>query len=222
MPASTVNSPCGRRSRCLLGSTRDQWSSATSSISSSSAGSAAPEFARCPAGSAVGWISRSASIGDPELIFLDEPTTGFDPEARRHAWEILDQLRALGKTIVLTSHYMDEVQRLADRVAVMAKGCVVAIADPQSLGGRDLGEAEICFRVADRASLDDLPLDIRAEAEVDDDRVVFRTSKPTRLLAKLTSWADDRGEELEALTVTRPSLEDSYLALIAQREESES
>jgi ABC-2 type transport system ATP-binding protein len=152
-------------------------------------------------------------IGDPDLIFLDEPTTGFDPSARRHAWELVDSLRALGKTILLTTHYMDEAQNLADRVAIMTAGRIVAAGSPASLGGRDVAEAEISFRLPDGSGLDDLPALGPARPRLQNGRVVLRTGSPTGALHTLTGWALSRGDELEALAVTRPSLEDVYLRL---------
>ena len=149
--------------------------------------------------------------GDPELIFLDEPTTGFDPSARRQAWEVIDGLRSLGKTILLTTHYMDEAQNLADRVAVIAAGRIVAEGTPDTLAGRDVGDAVISFRVPDVAGAGALPLPAGADRE--DGRVRFSSATPTRDLAPLVAWASERGIELEGLTVTRRSLEDVYLEL---------
>jgi len=148
--------------------------------------------------------------GDPELIFLDEPTTGFDPSARRQAWEVIDGLRSLGKTILLTTHYMDEAQNLADRVAVIAAGQIVAEGTPESIGGRDVGAAVVTFRVPEHAH-GGPPLPAGAEAS--NGRVTFTTQTPTRDLAPLVAWASEHGIELEGLTVTRPSLEDVYLQL---------
>jgi len=142
--------------------------------------------------------------GDPELIFLDEPTTGFDPAARRQSWELIDGLRALGKTILLTTHYMDEAQHLADRVVVIARGQVIAEGTPDTLG-RD-GVTVVSFKALDGAPLP-------AGAETDRGQVRFRTHTPTRDLAPLLAWAAERGVELEGLTVTRPTLEDVYLEL---------
>ena len=157
-----------------------------------------------------------AIVGDPDLLFLDEPTTGFDPSARRRSWELLGNLRALGKTILLTTHYMDEAQHLADRVAVMAAGRIVAEGPPGSLGGRDAAEAEVRFRLPPGATAADLPpLAERAEVE-GGGAVRVRTAHPTRLLHALTGWALERGQELPALTVERPSLEDVYLQLTAE------
>jgi ABC-2 type transport system ATP-binding protein len=157
-------------------------------------------------------------VGDPDLLFLDEPTTGFDPSARRRSWELIESLRELGKTILLTTHYMDEAQNLADRVAILAGGRVVATGTPEGLGGRDQGEAVISFRLPAGTALDDLPAGLPGRPAAHDDRVELRTTEPTRALHLLTSWALHRGEELDALTVTRPSLEDVYLALTAARE----
>jgi ABC-2 type transport system ATP-binding protein len=137
-----------------------------------------------------------ALIGDPELIFLDEPTTGFDPEARRAAWETVRSLRALGKTILLTTHYLDEAQALADRVAIVKDGRVLAIGPPRELG---VGAAH--YRVAYRDAEGEL-----VERETDD---------PTTLLHELTSEALARGQRLDELSVARPTLEDVYLELTA-------
>jgi ABC-2 type transport system ATP-binding protein len=152
-------------------------------------------------------------VGDPDLLFLDEPTTGFDPSARRRSWELIESLRALGKTILLTTHYMDEAQNLADRVAILAAGRVVAAGTPDSLGGRDEGEAMIAFRLPAGTPVAALPAGLPGRPEPHEDRVVLRTTEPTRALNLLTGWALDRGVELDALTVTRPSLEDVYLQL---------
>jgi ABC-2 type transport system ATP-binding protein len=137
-----------------------------------------------------------ALVGDPELIFLDEPTTGFDPEARRAAWETIRSLRALGKTILLTTHYLDEAQALADRVAIVKDGRVLAIGPP-----RELGVGASHYRVTYRTAQGEL-----VERETED---------PTRLLHELTAEALARGERLEELSVGRPSLEDVYLELTA-------
>ena len=150
-----------------------------------------------------------ALAGDPELLFLDEPTTGFDPGARRNAWEIVRNLTALGKTVFLTTHYMDEAQALANTVAVIAKGEIVARGTPDTLGGRDLGTALIRFRVSDAAGEPPDPLGLAAT----DGGYELRTLDPTRALHELTGWAVDRGVELDGLEVTRPTLEDVYLEL---------
>ena len=157
-------------------------------------------------------------VGDPDLLFLDEPTTGFDPSARRRSWELIENLRDLGKTILLTTHYMDEAQNLADRVAILAAGRIVASGTPDSLGGRDEGEAVVSFRLPPGATLDDLPPGLPGRPSPHEDRVELATTEPTRALHLLTGWALDRGEELDALTVTRPSLEDVYLRLTSAQE----
>jgi ABC-2 type transport system ATP-binding protein len=140
-----------------------------------------------------------ALVGDPELIFLDEPTTGFDPEARRAAWETVRSLRALGKTILLTTHYLEEAQALADRVAIVKDGRVLAIGPPRELGVD--GASGHHYRVAYRNGTGDL--------------IERDTEDPTKLLHELTSEALARGERLEELTVGRPTLEDVYLELTA-------
>jgi ABC-2 type transport system ATP-binding protein len=157
-------------------------------------------------------------VGDPDLLFLDEPTTGFDPSARRRSWELIESLRDLGKTILLTTHYMDEAQNLADRVAILHAGRVVAAGTPDSLGGRDEGEAVIAFRLPAGTAVADLPDGLGGQAAPHEDRVRLRTTEPTRALHVLTAWALARGEELDALTVTRPSLEDVYLQLTSAQE----
>jgi len=154
-------------------------------------------------------------IGHPELLFLDEPTTGFDPSARRGAWQIVRGLREAGTTIVLTTHYMEEAQALADRVAVMAGGRIVAEGPPSAIGGRDTARARIRFALPGGSTLGDLP----AAAEPGDDGLVtVRTAEPTRMLHRLTGWALDRGTVLDRLTVDRPSLEDVYLRLTGDDE----
>jgi ABC-2 type transport system ATP-binding protein len=157
-------------------------------------------------------------VGDPDLIFLDEPTTGFDPSARRHSWELVDNLRSLGKSILLTTHYMDEAQNLADRVVVISAGVIVAEGSPESLGGRDMAEAVISFRLPTGLSLADLPGGLPSQPTLRASHVLLRTQTPTAALNVLTNWALARGEELEALMVTRPSLEDVYLQLTGDAE----
>jgi ABC-2 type transport system ATP-binding protein len=151
--------------------------------------------------------------GDPELVFLDEPTTGFDPSARRQSWELISALRDLGKTILLTTHYMDEAQHLADRVVVVARGKVIAEGTPDTLGAGVSEATLVTFRVPYGVQGGDLPLPDEPVVERRDRLVSFRTRAPTRDLAPLLGWAADAGIELEALTVTRPSLEDVYLQL---------
>jgi ABC-2 type transport system ATP-binding protein len=138
-----------------------------------------------------------ALIGDPELLFLDEPTTGFDPAARRQAWETIAGLRDLGKTVFLTTHYMDEAQRLADRVMVIAGGEIVAAGTPEDLGDRDRLPTTISY-------------------QLDGEEISVNTTTPVADLHQLTEWALKQGLELEGLEVKRPSLEDVYLALTAE------
>jgi ABC-2 type transport system ATP-binding protein len=153
-------------------------------------------------------------IGQPDLILLDEPTTGFDPSARRKSWELIDRLRSLGTTILLTTHYMDEAQHLADRVAVMAGGIIVAEGTPDSLGGRDEGHAIVSFRLPG-------PVPSGLPSPFEGPGPVFgaELDHPTEDLHRLTSWATGHGIELENLTVTRPSLEDVYLQLTGDDDE---
>jgi ABC-2 type transport system ATP-binding protein len=151
-----------------------------------------------------------ALAGDAELLFLDEPTTGFDPGARRNAWEIVRNLTALDKTVFLTTHYMDEAQYLADRVAVIAKGRIVAVGPPGTLGDRHLAKSVIRFRPP---LTDDLPPEIASLATTANDELQLVVTDPTRVLHDLTSWAVGRGIELEGLEVSRPTLEDVYLEL---------
>jgi len=142
-----------------------------------------------------------ALVGDPDLVFLDEPTTGFDPAARRAAWEMIRSLRSLGKTVLLTTHYLDEAEQLADRVAVMREGQIVRVGTP-----RELTSAEV---------------DVEIRYRRDGEEILLRTSEPTRVLHELTSEAITRGEELERLEVRRPTLEEVYLALVEDEEQRE-
>jgi ABC-2 type transport system ATP-binding protein len=148
--------------------------------------------------------------GDPDLLFLDEPTTGFDPAARRGAWEMVRNLRSLGVTVLLTTHYLDEAQVLADRVGIIVRGRIVAEGPPDILTARD-PSTTISFR----APPGELPPPA-AGAEVVDDTVFLRTDRPTGTLHELTAWAVERGVELEGLTVARLSLEDVYLELTSE------
>jgi ABC-2 type transport system ATP-binding protein len=154
-------------------------------------------------------------VGDPDLLFLDEPTTGFDPSARRDAWELIGGLRDAGTTILLTTHYMDEAQALADRVAVISAGQIVAAGTPATIGGRDHAQTRIRFTLPPGCTPGDLPL-----PAVPGDRgtVTVPTAEPTAALHQLTGWALDRGTVLAGLTVDQPSLEDIYLRLTGQDE----
>jgi ABC-2 type transport system ATP-binding protein len=142
-----------------------------------------------------------ALIGDPDLLFLDEPTTGFDPSARRQAWETIAGLRDLGKTVLLTTHYMDEAQRLADRVAILARGEIVAEGTPEDLGDRRSRPTTITYRL-------------------DGEEVSVQTQTPVATLHELTGRAVEQGLELDGLEVTQPNLEEIYLSLTAENGES--
>jgi ABC-2 type transport system ATP-binding protein len=137
-------------------------------------------------------------VGDPELIFLDEPTTGFDPQARRAAWEMIRSLRELGKTVLLTTHYLDEAEQLSDRVAVLREGQIVALGKPSELAGARVA-TEVRYRL-------------------DGQEVVVETHEPTKLLHELTGRALADGKELESLEVRRPTLEEIYLSLTGSDE----
>jgi ABC-2 type transport system ATP-binding protein len=150
-----------------------------------------------------------ALAGDPELLFLDEPTTGFDPSARHEAWQVVKDLARLGKTILLTTHYMDEAQYLADRVAVIARGRIVAEGTPATLGGRHAARARVRFRLPAGS-----PLPAESTGPPAADRTVeLVPDNLTRALHRLTGWALEAGVELEGLEIVRPTLEDVYLQL---------
>jgi ABC-2 type transport system ATP-binding protein len=151
-----------------------------------------------------------ALAGDPELLFLDEPTTGFDPGARRAAWEIVRNLTALGKTVFLTTHYMDEAEHLANRVAVIRRGEIVAEGAPRTLGDRTLGRSTISVQLGGDG---ELPPALAAGDRGKDNVVRLVTTEPVRVLHDLTGWALERGVTLEALRVSQPTLEDVYLEL---------
>jgi ABC-2 type transport system ATP-binding protein len=156
-----------------------------------------------------------ALIGDPELLFLDEPTTGLDPAARRAAWEMVSGLRSLGVTVFLTTHYMEEAEHLADRVAVIAEGRIVAEGAPGTLGGREMAPAEVRFTLPPGVAPDDLPEPVRDTlAERDGDELLLRAGSPVAVLGPLVRWAEDHAVDLPDLEVRRPSLEDVYLRLV--------
>jgi ABC-2 type transport system ATP-binding protein len=162
-----------------------------------------------------------ALIGDPELIFLDEPTTGFDPSARRAAWRVIDGLRALGKTVFLTTHYMDEAEQLADRIAVIADGAIVAEGTPHTLGGRDRHAATLRFTLPAGTVFSDLPPGLALLAEHGaNGAVTIRSRTPLRHVRELADWALGRGIDLPDLDVRRPSLEDVYLSLTGHGKDS--
>jgi len=154
-----------------------------------------------------------ALVGDPDLIFLDEPTTGFDPAARRQAWATIRSLCELGKTVFLTTHYMDEAQYLANRVAVMRAGEIIALGRPDELGGRDARPAEVRFSLPAGWSLGDIP-EVPAERRIlEGDRVLVLTREPVIAVQRITTWAMEREIELAHFSVTQPTLEDIYLEL---------
>ncbi len=153
--------------------------------------------------------------GDPELLFLDEPTTGFDPSARRSAWQMVKDLQSVGKTVFLTTHYLDEAQYLADRVAIIARGRIVADGPPGELIGRDAATT-ITFRLPPGSH--ELPEALRDGATLKNGRITIETPEPTSTLHDLTGWATERSIELEGLTVARSSLEDVYLRLTKEVE----
>jgi len=153
-----------------------------------------------------------AFVGDPELLFLDEPTTGFDPQARHEAWDVVKNLASLGKTVVLTTHFMDEAQFLADRVVVIAKGRIVAEGPPSSLGSRDRARARIRYRLPAGS----VPPDRLGGLPAGDGFVELTTADAVPALRSLIDWATEQGVDLEGLEVVRPSLEDVYLSLTAE------
>ena len=155
--------------------------------------------------------------GDPELLFLDEPTTGFDPSARRNAWEMIANLRALGKTVFLTTHYMDEAQHLADRVAIIVGGEIVADGPPGQLVGAEATQTRIDFRLPTGAP--ELPPDVTGLATRSGAEVSIHTADPLPVLHSVTGWALRENVALEALAVAQPSLEDVYLQLTAPKEQ---
>ncbi len=153
-------------------------------------------------------------VGDPDLLFLDEPTTGFDPHARRHAWSTIRSLCSLGKTIFLTTHFMDEAQTLADRVVVMANGRIVAAGTPEEIGGRDALPTEIRFALPEQIGVGELPeLPRDAELTHDRDGVLIKTQNGLLATHRLSGWALERGLTLRNFAVAQPTLEDVYLAL---------
>jgi ABC-2 type transport system ATP-binding protein len=157
-----------------------------------------------------------ALIGDPDLVFLDEPTTGFDPAARHQAWDMIKGLRDLGKTVLLTTHFMDEASILADRVVVIAAGRIIAEGTPDTLGGRARG-SEIRFELPQGIGIGDLPGAVTGELTArGNDQFVIATTHPLPALAALTSWAMNRGMDLPGLEVRRPSLEEIYLKLVEE------
>jgi ABC-2 type transport system ATP-binding protein len=154
-----------------------------------------------------------ALVGDPEFVFLDEPTTGFDPAARRQSWDVIAGLRELGKTVFLTTHFMDEAEYLADRIVVIAAGRIVAEGTPITLGGRDELPSTISFTLPPGSTLADLPAALHYR-ERGDRRVSIQTTSPLSEVEQLAAWARHRQLDLPDLQVIRPSLEDVYLDLV--------
>jgi ABC-2 type transport system ATP-binding protein len=149
-------------------------------------------------------------VGNPELLFLDEPTTGLDPSGRRDTWELIQQLSGEGTTVLLTTHYMDEVEALADRVAVLFDQEIVASGTPDSIGGRDVGAVTIRFRLSEGVGAAALPMEA---TPTEDGHVEIHTEDEVRVLHELTGWALEGGYALAGLSVLRVSLEDVYLGL---------
>jgi ABC-2 type transport system ATP-binding protein len=159
-----------------------------------------------------------ALIGDPQLIFLDEPTTGFDPSARRAAWEVIAGLRQLGKTVFLTTHYMDEAEYLADRIMVLSAGRILAEGTPQTLGGRDRMTTAIGFTLPGYVQARDLPPELLPLSEPGArGSTILHSETPLVHLQKLGNWALDQGFDLPDLDVHRPSLEEVYLSLTGSK-----
>jgi ABC-2 type transport system ATP-binding protein len=157
-------------------------------------------------------------VGNPELLVLDEPTTGFDPTARRGAWDLVRSMTGGGTTIILTTHYMDEAEALADRVAVINAGRIIAEGTPDSLGGRDVGDVTVRFRLPPTIAVTDLPV---AATVSDTGAIEIRTTKEVEVLADLTNWALRDGIDLIGLTVERLTLEDVYLRLTGYGSDAE-
>jgi ABC-2 type transport system ATP-binding protein len=157
--------------------------------------------------------------GDPDLLFLDEPTTGFDPSARRNAWKMIENLKSLGKTVFLTTHYMDEAQHLSDRVAIIVNGRIVAEGSPQDLASTSDDRTTIEFTLPVDAPR--LPEPLRDDSSGTGGRVLIQTSEPMRYLHDITGWALEQRVDLLGLRVSRPSLEDVYLILTSDQEARE-
>jgi ABC-2 type transport system ATP-binding protein len=180
------------------------------------------------AGSRVGALSGGQKrrvdvalgiVGDPDLIFLDEPTTGFDPSARRGAWAMIDGLRRLGKTIFLTTHYMDEAQHLADRIAILRAGELVAVGSVDEIGAGLQADAVVRFRLPRDVTADDVGAVVACPVDLAADVVTIRCPDPQPVLYRLINWAEQGAHRLDGLEVLRPTLEDMFLELTAARAE---
>jgi ABC-2 type transport system ATP-binding protein len=158
-------------------------------------------------------------IGDPDLIFLDEPTTGFDPSARRDAWNMIEGLKNLGKTVFLTTHYMDEAQHLADRVAILRDGLIVAQGRTEELSENLGRRTTVRFELDGGLTLEDVRGSLEADLQSSGNVVSFATDSPQRDLYRLLGLAEQRGVELRGLEVRRPSLEDIFLELTTEQEQ---
>jgi ABC-2 type transport system ATP-binding protein len=152
-------------------------------------------------------------VGDPDLVFLDEPTTGFDPSARRGAWAMIDGLRQLGKTIFLTTHYMDEAQHLADRIAILRAGGLVAIGSVDEIGAGLRADALVSFRLPAGVTAEEIASVAAASVDRSGDIVTIRCPDPQPVLFRLTTWAERAALHLEGLVLQRPTLEDMFLEL---------
>jgi ABC-2 type transport system ATP-binding protein len=154
-----------------------------------------------------------ALIGDPDLLFLDEPTTGFDPSARREAWNMIEGLRELGKTVLLTTHYMEEAQHLSDRVAILRDGEIVASGSPDELSPDGDAATIVSFELPQGVAAEALRSLLGLPVEISGKLVTLRTGNAQRTLYTLTSWAEETGIQLGGLQARRPSLEDTFLEL---------
>jgi ABC-2 type transport system ATP-binding protein len=163
-----------------------------------------------------------ALIGDPDLIFLDEPTTGFDPTARREAWQTIESLKQIGKTVLLTTHYMEEASFLSDRVSILRAGQIVAEGKPDELGDTAAVKTRISFIPPDGVDVATIAAEAAVPAAVEGRRIELQTEDPQRALLRLTTWADRAGIELDELEVQRPSLEDVFLELTGSAAEESS
>ncbi len=159
-------------------------------------------------------------IGDPELIFLDEPTTGLDPQGRRQIWDVVRNFAALGKTVLLTTHYLDEAEHLAARVGVIIKGQLAEVGTPREIGGRQRSLATVTFTLT--PALAGVALPEGLGVSISDDLATIQTATPAQVVVALSRWAEANGEpELPGLAVTRPSLEDIYLQMVAEADAQE-